>query len=271
MDDLTFLDLVSESCGGKATLKVVLADSQVVQISDRVSPFRFLDRCALLYHAFELDFLGRLQASFEAPSVSSAIALVRYCYTNNYLPECDDAASAPLLLHAHTYRLAEIFDIPELELLAHGNLACQMDFACSRPTPPEDLLETIRFVYQNFGDAQPRLQNCLINTLCNYCISTFLYHKLGGKKGFMNLVCEIPEFGQDLCITNMDRNFEDDCKWALVIAKAVSNRKRRSRHHPPVTQLPQPEGQDPAHIIDISSSSYGHNAPRARPKFASPT
>lgn len=213
MDDLAFLESYGAVEAGAATLKVVLPDGQVHHISDQISPFQFLDRCPLLYHAFEYGFMARLQASIEASSLSAAIALVRYCYTGNYLPACTEDIPGLLLLHAQTYKLAEDFDVPELQLLAHGNFSCQIEMACCQPTPPCDLLDTIRFVYQYFANGQQRLQNGLISTLCNYCISIFIYHRLGADPSFMQLVSELPEFGQDLCRTNMERNFEDDCEY----------------------------------------------------------
>jgi hypothetical protein len=212
MDDLSFLESFGGLDDGNATLKAVLHDGQVCHISDHISPYRFIDYCPLLYHAFEYGFMGRSRASIDAPSMSAAISLVRFCYTGNYLPPCADDAPDLLLYHAETYKIAEDLDVVELQLLAHGNFTCQLDIACCQPTPPRDLLETIRFIYKHFSNTQSRLQHGLVSTLCNYCISIFLYHKLGEEPEFLKVVREIPAFCQDLCQTNMERNFEDDCK-----------------------------------------------------------
>jgi hypothetical protein len=214
MDDLSFLEQLQNGDYGcnNATLKVVLPDGRVDHISDRISPYRLFDNCPLLYHAFEFGFQSRLHASIEAPSRTAAIALLRYCYTNNYLPPNAEYMPLMFLPHAQVYKLAEDFDIPELQLIAHGNFSCQVEFACSLPEPPHDLHETIRYIYIYFASLESRQQQGLLHTLLNYCISVFQYHRLGESAEFLEVVRQIPEFRQDLCRTNMARNFQDDCK-----------------------------------------------------------
>lgn len=140
MDDLTFLNQF-QSCFGSpsAALKVVLPNGQVEHISDRIDPQRLIDRCPLLYHVFEYGYQGRPQASIEAPSRSAAIALLQFCYTDNYVPSGLDADDAPilLLLHVEVYKMAMDFDIPALQLLAHGKFSCQINCACHLPCPPQ--------------------------------------------------------------------------------------------------------------------------------------
>jgi hypothetical protein len=213
MEDVSFLEyLGGDHSDNNATLKAVDGNGCVCHISDRVNPLQLLDKCPLLYHAFEYGFQGRLQASIEAPSRAAVIALLRYCYTGSYLPAYAEDAPNLLLPHAHMYTMAEDFDIPELQLLAHGNFSVQIDCACSLPTPPQDLLQTIRYVYVHFASPQARQEHGLINTLLNYCISVFQYYKLGESVEFLDIVREIPDFRQDLCRTNMERNFQDECK-----------------------------------------------------------
>jgi hypothetical protein len=214
MDDLTFLeDFGGDYGAGNATLKVVLADGNVHHISDRISPYRLLDACPLLFHAFEYGSQSRLQASIEAPSRAAVISLLRYCYTGSYLYPGAEYAPILLLPHAEMYKMAEDFDVPELQLLAHGNFSVQIDCACSLPMPPQDLLETIRYVYLHFASPQSCQQQGLTHSLLNYCISNFLYHKLGDSVEFLEVARQIPEFRQDLCRTNMERNFQDDCEY----------------------------------------------------------
>jgi len=45
MDGLSFLDEHMERGQSNATLKIVLPSGEVRQISDRICPFKFLDRC----------------------------------------------------------------------------------------------------------------------------------------------------------------------------------------------------------------------------------
>jgi hypothetical protein len=214
MEDLTFLEQFGgESCGDNSgTLKATDTEGNICHISDRINPFRLLDSCPLLYHAFEYGSQSRLQASIEAPSRTAVIALLRYCYTGSYLPPGSEYAPILLLLHAQVYKMAEDFDVPELQLLAHGNFSVQVDVACSLPVPPQDLLETIRYVYAHFATPQARQQQGLIHTLLNYCVAVFQSNKLGESGEFLEVVKQVPEFRQDLCRTNMERNFEDECK-----------------------------------------------------------
>jgi hypothetical protein len=216
MDDLSFLDAgYGALCGtDNATLKVMLADGRVCPISDRICPYRFLDSCPLLYHAFEHGHQNRLQASIEASSRSAVICLVRYCYTGSYCVPNAEFEPILILPHAETYKIAEDFDVPGLQLLAHGTFSCQIELACSLPTPPQDLDETIRFIYLYFSSQQSRQQQSLLSSLLNYCIAMFQYHRLATDSKFLAVARDIPEFRQDLCRTNMERNFQDDCKSA---------------------------------------------------------
>ncbi|EMD60989.1 hypothetical protein GGP41_009918 [Bipolaris sorokiniana] len=213
MDDLSFLDMSDQ---GNATLKAVLAVGEVRLISCRICPYMFLDRCPLLYHAFEYGLNGCLQASIEVPSANGLISLLRYCYTGSYLPPTADDGPPLLLPHVEVYKMAEDFDVPELQLLAHGNFSCQIEFACCVPFPPQDLLETIRFVYRHYSRNLARRQHDLVGTLLNYIISRFMYYNLGEDADFIELAADIPEFCQDLCSTNMERNFEDDCAFHII-------------------------------------------------------
>ncbi|KAI4955186.1 hypothetical protein J4E91_001044 [Alternaria rosae] len=216
MDGLAFLDEYTERGQSNATLKIVLPSGEVRQISDRICPFKFLDRCPLLYHAFEYGFQSRLQASIEALSEYAVVSLLRFCYTGSYIPPRAEYDPVSFLPHAETYKIAEDFDVPELQLLAHGNFSCQLEFACCVPAAPHDLVETIRFVYRHYASQQARRQHDLVPSLLNYCISNFLYHKLGEDAEFLKIAAEIPDFRQDLCRTNMGRNFQDECAFDIV-------------------------------------------------------
>jgi hypothetical protein len=86
MADLSFLDVFNERGGSNATLRAVLPNGEVRQISDRINPFKFLDRCPLLYHAFEYGSQSRLQASIEAsvPGTTCLLSLLNSCrYANS--------------------------------------------------------------------------------------------------------------------------------------------------------------------------------------------
>ncbi|KAF2852968.1 hypothetical protein T440DRAFT_391815 [Plenodomus tracheiphilus IPT5] len=215
MDDLDFIHDIKSDLN-TATLKAVLPSGQVCHISDNVNPYSTIDRCPLLFHAFEFGHRGRLQASIDAPSRSAIVALLRYCYTGRYLNPCVESENTTLLLQVQLYKMAVDFDLPELKLLVHGNFTCQMEAAACLGDPPVDLLDTVRFIYRYFSDQQSRHQHGLVATLRNYCLSTYMYHNLGHSEEFLKIVSEIPAFGQDLCRTNMERDFEDDCGCAII-------------------------------------------------------
>jgi hypothetical protein len=131
--------------------------------------------------------------------------------------------------------MSEDYDIPELQLLAHGNFSCQIEVACCMPTVPQDLLDSIRFVYQHYSSQQARQHHGLVGTLLNYCISVFLHHQLGKNLEFLQLAAGIPEFRQDLCRTNMERNFQDDCKSRRTSYMGYIDIRRRFRYHTTVS------------------------------------
>lgn len=249
MDDLSFLDedLSSEYGAYDAILKAVLPGGKVIHIADTVCPVKFLDSCPLLYHAFEYNAQSRLQAGIEATSETAIISLVRYCYTGTYLAEEPDGESVRLLQHAETYKIAEDFDVPELQIMAHGNFSCQIEYACCLTKPPEDLLDTIRFIYCYFASDEARRKHNLVDTLLNYCVAVYLIHQLGESLDFLTAIHELPAFRQDLCRTNIVRNFEDDCKYYT--------------HHPHVTQ-PYPNPQVPQILFAFQPAHQPHQAKR---------
>ncbi|KAJ4382011.1 hypothetical protein N0V86_002337 [Didymella sp. IMI 355093] len=218
MDNLTFFDeeLSNEYGTSDAILKAVLPGGKVIHISNNVSPSKFLDTCPLLYYAFEYNAQSRLHANIEASSDTAVISLARYCYTGSYLADEPDGDSVLLLQHAETYKIAEDFDVPELQIMAHGNFSCQIEYACCLPKHPKDLLDTIRFIYRHFASDEARRNHNLVDTLLNYCVAVYLYHKLGESLEFLTAVHEIPAFRQDLCRTNIVRNFEDDCAAEII-------------------------------------------------------
>jgi len=216
MDDLSFLDEASERGQLKATLKVVLPDGDVCHLSDRINTFMFLDTCPLLYIAFEDCPYSRLQASVEATSKIAVVSLLRYCYTGTYLPPDAESGPVSLLPHVETYKIAEDFDMTGLQRMAQGNLACQVELALYQPFPPEDLFDTIRFVYRHYSSLQVGQHHCLLSTLLSYCVSVFGKHNFEQHVGFRELATDLPKFSQDLCLENMRREFEDECALKII-------------------------------------------------------
>lgn len=211
MDDLDFLTQVA---GGDATatLMVLLPDSTVTQIRN-VSPFRILEKCALLYHAFEFGAHSVRQASIEATSRRAVVSLLRFLYTGNYLAAEQQCS---LLTHAEAFKVGEDYDVPELQVSAYVNFTRETEFSCSLSTPPPDLCDTVRFLYKYFADQQWRQQQSLLDTLLNYCLATFKYQGLGEREDFRQVVFDTPAFHRDLCRTSMNRDFQDEGRWLFI-------------------------------------------------------
>lgn len=152
------LDFLTDLARGDAVLLVFLPDSSVSRIHG-VCPYRILDRCPLLYHAFEFG-QGINQASIEASSLAVAAAFLRFLYTGNYLADGDENAQSSILTHAEMCKLADDFDVPELQVQAYVNFMRETELSCSLPRPPIGLCEAIRLVYK-----RPAKQQSLIDTL----------------------------------------------------------------------------------------------------------
>jgi hypothetical protein len=88
MADISFLDVLNERGEGNATLRAVLPGGEVCQISNHICPFKFVDRCPLLYHAFECGSQSRLQASIEA-SIYAITCLLPLLTSCRYVSSAD--------------------------------------------------------------------------------------------------------------------------------------------------------------------------------------
>lgn len=196
MADLDFLEAFPR---GNATITVILPDSTVSRIN-HVSPTTISEKCPLLYYAFDSSAYGEQQASIEASSVAIVTSFLRYLYTGNYLTCDEESGPCSLLKHVQIYKMARDFDIPELEVAAHVNFLRETETSCSIPTQPADLCDAIRFIYNHLASQQP-----LLDTLLNYCVSSFSYHGLGADANFRQVAFEVPEFHRALCQTRYVR------------------------------------------------------------------
>ncbi|KAF2191051.1 hypothetical protein K469DRAFT_622365 [Zopfia rhizophila CBS 207.26] len=208
MASLDFLRLFPS---GNATLMVILPDGTVSHINN-LDPYTISNKCPLLSLSFEHGMDGVPKASIEATSLELVIYFLRYLYLSDYLV-CNDFEPVPcsLLIHAELCKMAENYDLPELQIAAHVNLLRETELSCSRPTPPLGLCEAIRFIYEHLADQQP-----LIETLLNYCVFCFQYHALGSNPEFRKVAYEIGPFHRDLCRTSFNRGFQDDGAAEIV-------------------------------------------------------
>lgn len=195
-------------------MTILLPDATAARI-EQISPTIVSQKCPLLGFAFD-DGVDGSHASLEASSENAIICLLRYLYTDGYLPEESQEAPTPgLLLHAEVYKLARDFDVPELQVAAYCNFSHETELSCSLPTPLTDLCDTIRFVYKHLENEQS-----LIDTLLHYCVSVFGYHRLGSNEDFRQAAFDNPEFHQALCETNCKRDFQDEGASGIVCLSA---------------------------------------------------
>jgi hypothetical protein len=203
MADLDFLDLYPQ---GSATITILLPDGTVTRI-DRLSPEVIAEKCPLLYYALDDGPQGDRQASIEAESQELVISFCRFLYTGNYLTFAEENGSCSLMKHAAMYKMARDFDVPELEVSAHVRFLQETEMSCCVPYPPAGLCDAIRFVFEHLADQQP-----LIDTLLNYCVAMFKYHRLDTDHEFRQIAYDVPAFHKALCQTSLRRDFQDDGK-----------------------------------------------------------
>lgn len=175
--------------------------------------FRNLDHdaitqsCPLLGYSFEDRGRG-LHHSMEATSIELIARFLRFLHTGDYIifDRLGQEEPCALLLHAELCRLGDLFDINTLKVQAHYNVVRTTEMACSSSQAPEDLVPTVRFIYEHLSDGYEKL----IDTVLHYCISCFLQHGLGHDEEFKRLAYEVRQFHTDLCRTNFKRGFEDE-------------------------------------------------------------
>lgn len=204
MDSLEFLQAFPPA---GASITVTAPDGSVSTIHG-VDPIIIGQRCPLLQLSFETSAYGSVKASIEASSVTVVTSFLRFLYLGEYMVWHDYHETAcSLLLHAELCRMADVFEVPELQVAAHANIIRETELSCSRPQPPIDLCAAIRFIYTHLSSQRP-----LIDTLLNYCLACFVYHGLGSDDTFRQLAFELTPFHRDLCRTNYHRMFKDEGK-----------------------------------------------------------
>jgi hypothetical protein len=162
--------------------------------------------CPLLAACFEDRWTGP-HHSLEASSGALIISFLRFLYTGSYTTVDANGEAVPcsLLLHAELCHLGDLFEAPALMVQAHCNILLDTEFACSQSSPPRDLCQAIRFIYEHLS-----AQRELIDTVLHYCVSCFLYHGLAKDEEFRKVAYEVRAFHNDLCRCNFRRGFEDD-------------------------------------------------------------
>jgi len=204
MNDLDFLrPKGQESPKGDASLLVYFKNGTSETIQN-LNITRLDERCPLLALAFEPS-RTRFHHSIENVTPEAVASLIRYAYFGYYIPSALETVSKSLLLHLHVYHLAIAYELAELADQAATQLMLECEMSCCSPHPPLNLVDAIEFVYAELAD-----QERLVDTIVNYCISCFLYHRLHRDPDFRRIAYSLRPFHQDLCRFNMQRGFADE-------------------------------------------------------------
>ncbi|KAF2644839.1 hypothetical protein P280DRAFT_181301 [Massarina eburnea CBS 473.64] len=203
MDDAFLTHMASED--STASLIVLLPDNSVSQIKN-VSPFAVLDKCPLLYHSFEFGANSIRQANIKATSTSAVLSLLRYLYSGDYVTESEPDS---LFKHAEAFKIAQDYNVPELEAAAYLKFSEATEYACSTTTPPPGLCDTVRFLYKHLASSESRQEQSIIDILLHYCLVIFDYQGLAKNPDFRQVIFDLPAFHKDLCRQSMQRNFQD--------------------------------------------------------------
>lgn len=210
--NLDFLDYAVET---KANLTVFVPGTKGSFTFKNLDYDAIAQSCPLLGYSFEDRGRG-LHHSMEATSIELIARFLRFLHTGDYITFDKLGLEEPcsLLLHAELCRLGDLFDINTLKVQAHYNVIRATEMACSSSQAPEDLVSTIRFIYEQLSDGYEKI----IDTVLHYCISCFLQHGLGHSEDFKRLAYEVRQFHTDLCRTNFKRGFGDE---GMLISQAV--------------------------------------------------
>ena len=206
----TFLDSYPK---GNATLTYQNDDNTLESIHN-VNVTIIQERCPILGIAFESSRSGP-QLYLETLTPTTALPFLRFLYTGTYALKSPTGETEDLyedvptsvFFHCQLYRLADIYDLPDLKSQAYVNVLRQCEFGCSSPDKPIDLCAAIRFIYQYLREHEN-----LVDAIINYCVSCFLGHHLAQDKEFKKLAYELRPFHQDLCKNSMNREFENESK-----------------------------------------------------------
>ncbi|KAK3111640.1 hypothetical protein LTR53_012901 [Teratosphaeriaceae sp. CCFEE 6253] len=211
MNEQSFLEWYPK---GQATIHFPDEDGDLRSVSG-INAWIIEERCPLLAAAFE-DSRSGPQLHLEALDETTVWPFLRYLYTGSYAlvtasgNQSEDVPTS-VLLHCRLYRLADIYDLPELKSQAYVNVLRQCEFGCSSPNVPIDLCAAIRFIYAHL----PR-QEQLIDAIVNYCVNCYQQHQLGSNADFKELACSLRPFYQALSRNSMGRVTEHETAAAII-------------------------------------------------------
>ncbi|KIW08358.1 uncharacterized protein PV09_01274 [Verruconis gallopava] len=184
--------------------------------------------CPLLAFSFEERSNGRKIHVLTASSIELVSRFLRFLYTGEYhvLDHTGQELPCSLLLHAQLYHYGELYDVPLLVNTAYLHISQACEIACSMPSPPADLCNTLKYLYKNVNSCFE-----VHHTILHYCITCFSHHHLGDSPDFRNLLLELPECEQDLCKLNMQRGFEDETSADIIRMQLPRTEQRQCRSY----------------------------------------
>lgn len=206
----TFLDSFPK---GNATLTYQNENNELESIRN-VNVELIEERSPILGMAFETGRSGP-QLYLETLTSATALPFLRYLYTGTYAlrpmtgepGDMYEDVPTSVLFHCHLYRLAEIYDLPDLKSQAYVNILRQFEFGCSSPEKPIEVCTAIRYVYEHLKEHEN-----LIDAIVNYCVSCFVRHALAEDPDFRQLAYDLRPFHQSLCKNSMGRMSEAESK-----------------------------------------------------------
>lgn len=209
MDGLEFLE---ESPAGTATLVIQPANAQPREIHN-LSISRIKESCPTLASQFHhtKDDVTRT-CVLKRSSITAGISFLRYLYLGEYaLYQADVDVLIPPLLHLQLFRLAEQWDLPDLQQLVITHLTNNTDPTWGNGYHPMDLCEAIRYLYVEMATRAE-----LRKILADYCVANFVNDGLQSCEYFRQTVYECPPFLRDLCRANMDNGFSHPSAFDII-------------------------------------------------------
>ena len=150
--------------------------------------------CPLFAFSFEDGPHGKKRLVLSSVSVELMSRFLRYLHTKTYqcLDEQGEEWPCSLLMHCQLHHYGELYSVPGLSQESWYNIAMYSQSACSYRDPIPDMVDSLRYLYANMKDSQVAQEAIL-----HYCVSCFVYHRLGANEAFRQLLADSRELQQD--------------------------------------------------------------------------
>ncbi len=209
MADLSFL---RQAKSGNATVVICLPDGKTQTIK-HLDLEMIQSKCPTLADAFEMQENGPV-LTIEQISSHAVIGVLRYIELGDYTMcagMLDGDGSRSLLLHLQVAELAQIYQVENLRSQVYLKIQIDTELVCSTGEVIKDLCEGIRILYSVLPHARD-----LKSLIAHYCVSCFIYHRLGENEAFRQTVYEAPSFARDLCQASLRAGFEAEGATQII-------------------------------------------------------